>query len=41
MGAKIASLRAPPIGEILYRAMGFEAIFDYRLWMGRRSGEGR
>jgi GNAT superfamily N-acetyltransferase len=31
MGAKTASLQASPMGEGLYRQMGFEAIFDYRL----------
>lgn len=41
MGAKIASLQASPMGESLYRAMGFETIFDYQLWMCRRSGDGR
>ncbi len=33
MGAEIASLQASPMGESLYRAMGFETIFSYRLLM--------
>ena len=33
MGAEIASLQASPMGESLYRRMGFETIFDYRLLM--------
>jgi ribosomal protein S18 acetylase RimI-like enzyme len=33
MGAGIASLQASPMGESLYRRMGFETIFDYRLYM--------
>ncbi len=31
LGAEIASLQASPMGESLYRKMGFETIFDYRL----------
>lgn len=30
-GAAVASLQASPMGESLYRAMGFETIYDYRL----------
>ncbi len=33
LGGEIASLQASPMGESLYRAMGFETIFDYRLFM--------
>jgi GNAT acetyltransferase-like protein len=33
MDAEIASLQASPMGESLYRRMGFETVFDYRLWL--------
>jgi GNAT superfamily N-acetyltransferase len=33
LGAEIASLQASPMGESLYRRMGFETIFSYRLLM--------
>jgi GNAT superfamily N-acetyltransferase len=33
LGAEIASLQASPMGESLYRRMGFETIFDYQLLM--------
>lgn len=33
MGGASASLQASPMGENLYRRMGFETIFDYRLYM--------
>ena len=33
MGAETASLQASPMGESLYRRMGFETVFDYRLWL--------
>ncbi len=33
LGAEIASLQASPMGEPIYKAMGYEAIFDYRLLM--------
>jgi ribosomal protein S18 acetylase RimI-like enzyme len=41
MGAEIASLQASPMGENLYRRMGFETIFDYRLLMHRSPGTNR
>jgi GNAT superfamily N-acetyltransferase len=33
MGGASASLQASPMGESLYRRMGFKTIFDYRLYM--------
>jgi GNAT superfamily N-acetyltransferase len=33
LGADLASLQASPMGEPIYRAMGFETIYDYRLLM--------
>src|SRR5262245_23439228 len=33
LGAELASLQASPMGEPIYRAMGFETIYDYRLFM--------
>lgn len=33
MGAMSASLQASPMGESLYRQMGFETIYDYRLYL--------
>jgi len=41
MGAGKASLQASPMGESLYRRMGFEMIFDYRLLMCQPPGENR
>lgn len=41
LGAEIASLQASPMGESLYRRMGFETIFDYRLLMAAPPGTGR
>jgi GNAT superfamily N-acetyltransferase len=32
MGAESASLQASPMGESLYRKMGFETIYEYRLF---------
>lgn len=40
MGATAASLQASPMGESVYRAMGFETIFDYRLYLGPAPQEG-
>lgn len=33
LGADLASLQASPMGKPIYEAMGYEAIFDYRLLM--------
>jgi GNAT superfamily N-acetyltransferase len=33
LGAEIASLQASPMGKPIYEAMGYETIFDYRLFM--------
>lgn len=33
MGAESASLQASPMGESLYGKMGFETVFDYRLYL--------
>lgn len=35
IGAEIASLQASPMGESLYRKMGFETLFDYKLLLCR------
>lgn len=35
MGGSSASLQASPMGENLYRRMGFETVFDYRLYLCR------
>jgi ribosomal protein S18 acetylase RimI-like enzyme len=35
LGAATASLQASPMGENLYRQMGFETIFNYRLLMSQ------
>lgn len=41
MGAELASLQASPMGESLYRRMGFETIYDYRLYVCPPPAEGR
>lgn len=41
MGAEIASLQASPMGESLYRKMGFETVFDYALLACPAPGAGR
>jgi hypothetical protein len=33
LGAELASLQASPMGRLIYEAMGYETIFDYRMWM--------
>jgi ribosomal protein S18 acetylase RimI-like enzyme len=33
LGADVTSLQASPMGEPIYRAMGFEKVYDYRLLM--------
>jgi GNAT superfamily N-acetyltransferase len=33
MGADLASLQASPMGRPIYRRMGYETLFDYRLYM--------
>jgi ribosomal protein S18 acetylase RimI-like enzyme len=32
-GAEVASLQASPMGKPIYEAMGYETLFDYRLFM--------
>ena len=39
LGGEFASLQASPMGEPVYRAMGFERIFDYRLLMATPAKE--
>jgi GNAT superfamily N-acetyltransferase len=41
MGATSVSLQASPMGEPLYRRMGFETVFDYRLLMSAPPPEER
>ena len=41
LGAASASLQASPMGESLYRRMGFETIYDYRLYLCRLPEESR
>jgi len=38
IGAELASLQASPMGESLYRRMGFETIYDYRLYLCPQPG---
>ncbi len=33
LGAEIASLQASPMGKPIYAAMGYETVFDYKLFM--------
>jgi GNAT superfamily N-acetyltransferase len=33
LGGEIASLQASPMGKPIYEAMGYETVFDYRLFM--------
>ena len=33
LGAQVASLQASPMGKPIYEAMGYETVFDYRLFM--------
>jgi ribosomal protein S18 acetylase RimI-like enzyme len=33
LGADLASLQASPMGRPVYEAIGFERIYDYRLWL--------
>jgi ribosomal protein S18 acetylase RimI-like enzyme len=33
LGADLASLQASPMGKPIYEAMGYETLFDYRLYM--------
>ena len=41
LGADFASLQASPMGEPIYRAMGYETIYDYRLLHLARALGGR
>jgi len=41
MGGDSASLQASPMGESIYRRMGFERVFDYRLYMCPAAKGGR
>jgi ribosomal protein S18 acetylase RimI-like enzyme len=41
IGAEVASLQASPMGESLYRAMGFETIFAYGLFLYPPPKEGK
>jgi GNAT superfamily N-acetyltransferase len=41
LGAEIASLQASSMGESLYRAMGFETIYNYRLYLSPLPSESK
>jgi hypothetical protein len=32
-GAKLASLQASPMGEAIYRRLGYRELFNYRIWV--------
>jgi GNAT superfamily N-acetyltransferase len=40
LGAEVASLQASPMGKPIYERMGFETLFDYRLYMSQPAFHG-